>query len=162
VPSRRKPRLHLCHQLLDQSRLFRFQLRQLLQRRLQPCHQISQRHLLKFRLQRRQNPQRRLYQLLQKLSHFYRVPSLPNRHRLVPPNLLLFRRMTDLVAPPEDPKQQLQWARQVLRDFPVNSQAVSAPAIRAWALGILRAHRRQTKGKLVRLHHPPKNPPPPA
>ena len=70
--------------------------------------------------------------------------------------------MTDLVALPDEPNQQLAWARQVLRDFPANSQAVSAPAIRAWALQILRAHRRQAKGKLVRLQHPLKNLPPPA
>jgi hypothetical protein len=68
--------------------------------------------------------------------------------------------MTDLVALPDDPNQQLQWARQVLRDFPPNSQVVSAPAIRAWALGILSQHKRQRRGKLVRLHHPPKQPPP--
>ena len=68
--------------------------------------------------------------------------------------------MTDLVAPPDDPNQQLQWARQVLRDFPPNSRAVSAPEIRAWALAILRQHRRQTRGKLVRLHRPLKQFPP--
>ena len=51
--------------------------------------------------------------------------------------------MTD-VAFPLDPSQQVAWARQALKDFPPNSQAVSARAIRRWALQVLR--QRQAPG----------------
>lgn len=64
--------------------------------------------------------------------------------------------MTDLVSLPQDLDQQLAWARQALKDFPPRSQLVSAPEIRRWALAILRQHRRQARGKLVRLNHPPR------
>jgi hypothetical protein len=48
--------------------------------------------------------------------------------------------MTDLVTPPEDPQLQLAWARQALRDFPPQSCALGAKAIRAWVREILKAH----------------------
>ena len=75
--------------------------------------------------------------------------------------------MTDLISPPQDPDQELAWARQALRDFPPGSQKVSAKEIRSLALGVLRQHRRQSqrqsRGKLVKLHFvpsPPKSTPP--
>jgi hypothetical protein len=66
--------------------------------------------------------------------------------------------MTDLVSPPPNPSQQKAWARQVLKDFPPNSQAVGAQEIRRWALAILRQPNRQP-GKSVRLQFPPLVPP---
>ena len=50
----------------------------------------------------------------------------------------LCHRMTDLVAPPDDPNQRRKWANQLLREFPPDSQAVSAREIRAWARRVLR------------------------
>jgi hypothetical protein len=51
--------------------------------------------------------------------------------------------MTDLVSPPEDPDQQLLWARRVLRSFsrPESRNLLSAKEIRSLAREIINRHR---------------------
>jgi hypothetical protein len=51
--------------------------------------------------------------------------------------------MTDLVSPPEDPDQQLLWARRVLRSFSrkENRGLLGAAEIRSLAREIINKHR---------------------
>ena len=62
--------------------------------------------------------------------------------------------MTDLVSPPEDPDQQLLWAKRVLREFwrPENRGLLGAKEIRSLAREIINQHRppSQRRGKRQR------------